>query len=61
LPAGAQWVVEVTPLYRGVVLCRELTVGVPTTESLISVGYLLLMGALGLYGVRRRLGKLLLT
>ena len=23
-----RWVVEVTPLYRGVVLCRELTTGV---------------------------------
>ncbi len=27
-PTPVQWVVEVTPLYRGVVLVRELTTGV---------------------------------
>ncbi len=27
-PAPVRWVVELTPLYRGVVLCRELTTGV---------------------------------
>ena len=26
-PTWLQWVVEATPLYRGVVLCRELTTG----------------------------------
>ena len=26
-PDAVRWVVEVTPLYRGVVLCRELTTG----------------------------------
>ncbi|WP_139984040.1 ABC transporter permease [Nocardioides litoris] len=56
-----RWVVEVTPLYRGVVLCRELTTGLVTVESAISVVYLLAMGAVGLYLVRRRLDALLLT
>ena len=32
-----RWVVEVTPLYRGVVLCRELTTGVISWESGVSV------------------------
>ena len=35
-----RWVVEVTPLYRGVVLCRELTTGVLSWESAVSVVYL---------------------
>jgi lipooligosaccharide transport system permease protein len=56
-----RWVVEVTPLYRGVVLCRELTLGQVGWESLISVGYLVVMGLIGLLVVRRRLDKLLLT
>ncbi len=56
-----RWVVEVTPLYRGVVLIRELCTGVLTTESLLSVGYLLAMGAIGTAVATRRLSKLLLT
>ena len=31
-----------------------------TSASLVSVGYLVLLGALGMYGARRRLGVLLL-
>lgn len=54
-------VVEATPLYRGVVLCRELTTGAVSVESAISVVYLLSMGAVGLYVVSRRLDKLLLN
>jgi len=60
-PTWLQWVVEVTPLYRGVVLCRELTTGSLTWASVVSVGYLLVMGAVGLAVVRRRLDSLLLT
>jgi lipooligosaccharide transport system permease protein len=56
-----RWVVEATPLYRGVVLCRELTTGVLTWSSAVSVGYLAVMGLIGLLVVRRRLDKLLLT
>jgi lipooligosaccharide transport system permease protein len=55
-----RWVVEATPLYRGVVLCRELTTGAVSMDSVISVGYLLVMGLVGLYVVSRRLDKLLL-
>lgn len=55
-----RWVVEATPLYRGVVLCRELTTGAVSMDSVISVGYLLAMGLAGLYVVSRRLDKLLL-
>jgi lipooligosaccharide transport system permease protein len=56
-----RWVVEVTPLYRGVVLCRELTTGALSWESAVSVVYLVVMGVIGLVIVRRRLDTLLLT
>jgi lipooligosaccharide transport system permease protein len=60
-PDPVRWIVECTPLYRGVVLCRELTTGVVTWASLVSVVYLLALGVLGMWLVRRRLERLLLT
>lgn len=60
-PTVVQWVVEATPLYRGVVLCRELTTGALSWESAVSVVYLTVMGLVGLAIVRRRLDRLLLT
>lgn len=60
-PGWLRWIVEFTPLYRGVVLCRELTLGVPSWGSLASVVYLLAFGVVGLVIVRRRLDSLLLT
>ncbi len=56
-----RWVVEVTPLYRGVVLCRELTTGALSWDSAISVVYLAAMGLVGLSVVSRRLHKILLS
>jgi lipooligosaccharide transport system permease protein len=56
-----RWVVEVTPLYRGVVLCRELTTGALSWDSAISVAYLAVMGLLGLSVVSKRLHKILLS
>ena len=43
------------------VLCRELTTGVLTWASAVSVVYLVVMGLIGLAIVRRRLDMLLLT
>jgi lipooligosaccharide transport system permease protein len=60
-PAAVRWVVELTPLYRGVVLCRELTTGALSWGSAFSVVYLVAMGLVGLMIVGRRLDKLLLT
>ena len=60
-PTPVQWLVEVTPLYRGVVLVRELTTGVVTWQSGVSVVYLVAMGLVGLVVVGRRLDKLLLS
>jgi len=59
-PGWLRWVVEATPLYRGVVLCRELTTGAVTWGSLVSVIYLVALGVVGLAVVRRRLDRLLL-
>jgi lipooligosaccharide transport system permease protein len=56
-----RWLIEVTPLYRGVVLCRELTTGAVSWDSAISVVYLAAMGTIGLMVVSRRLGRLLLS
>ncbi|WP_435741599.1 ABC transporter permease [Nocardioides sp. SYSU DS0663] len=61
LDGWLRWVVECTPLYRGVVLCRELTTGAVSWASVVSVVYLVAMGAVGLLVVRRRLDALLLT
>jgi lipooligosaccharide transport system permease protein len=60
-PAVVRWVVELTPLYRGVVLCRELTTGALSWGSAFSMVYLVAMGLAGLMVVGRRLDKLLLT
>lgn len=60
-PGAVRWVVEATPLYRGVVLCRELTTGTVTWDSAISVVYLVVMVVIGLLLCRRRLDSLLLT
>jgi len=53
--------VEVTPLYRAVTLVRELTTGAVTLDSLVSVGYLLVMGLAGVAIASRRFDRLLLT
>lgn len=60
-PTWLRWVVECTPLYRGVVLCRELTTGHVGWASLISVIYLAVLGLIGTRIVSRRLASLLLT
>lgn len=56
-----RWLVEITPLYRGVVLCRELTTGVVTIASLASIVYLVALALVGMAIVRRRLDTLLLS
>lgn len=60
LSGPLRWIIEVTPLYRGVVLCRELCTGALTWASLLSVAYLVALGLVGMRGARRRLGILLL-
>jgi len=59
-PQFAQVLIQLTPLYHGVALLRELSVGVVGPETLVHVGYLTLIGLIGLSVVSRRLDRLLL-
>jgi lipooligosaccharide transport system permease protein len=60
-PRAAQVVIEYTPLYQGVVLLRDLTVGVVGPDLLWRAAYLAVCGLAGLYASGRRIGKLLLV
>lgn len=60
-PTWLAWIVQLTPLYRGVALIRELTTGLLTWEAAFSVVYLAALGAFGLWLVGRRLDTLLRT
>lgn len=59
-PDAVEWVVQATPLYQGVVLCRGLATGSFTLDMLVAVAYLLVMGSIGLYVASRRFAHLLL-
>jgi lipooligosaccharide transport system permease protein len=60
-PKAAQVVIQCTPLYQGVVILRDLTVGVPGPDLLWRAAYLAALGVAGLYASGRRIGKLLLV
>jgi lipooligosaccharide transport system permease protein len=59
-PEFARNLIQLTPLYHGVDLLRGLAVGVVGPQTLVHVGYLILIGLLGMSVVSRRLDKLLL-
>jgi lipooligosaccharide transport system permease protein len=59
-PRAMQWVVECTPLYQGVHLCRSLTTGDVGTALIVPVLYLAAMGSIGVLVASRRLSVLLL-
>jgi lipooligosaccharide transport system permease protein len=59
-PEALQWVVQATPLYQGVVLCRQLSTGSLGMDALVAVVYLALMGGIGVWVASRRLAGLLL-
>ena len=59
-PGWAQWLVEATPLYHGVALCRALCLGEVGVGLLWHVAYLGVMGAVGVVGAARRVDVLLL-
>jgi lipooligosaccharide transport system permease protein len=60
-PRPLQVIIECTPLYQGVVLLRDLTVGVVGPDLLWRAAYLAALGLAGLYASGRRVGKLLLV
>jgi lipooligosaccharide transport system permease protein len=59
-PDTIEAIVRWTPLYQGVVMCREFALGSVTTASLYAAVYLAVMGSLGLLVAARRVGTLLL-
>jgi lipooligosaccharide transport system permease protein len=60
-PESLQWVVQATPLYHGVALCRDLLLGQVSLELLWHVVYFLAMGLAGFLVAARRLERLLLS
>jgi lipooligosaccharide transport system permease protein len=59
-PSWLQWIVQITPLYQGVTLCRGFTTGTIGWELVGATAYLAVMGTVGMWVASRRLGKLLL-
>jgi len=60
-PRAVQMIVGCTPLYQGVVLLRDLTVGVVGPDLLWRAAYLGILGLAGLWVSGRRIAKLLLV
>jgi lipooligosaccharide transport system permease protein len=59
-PEPLRIVVQLTPLYHGVDMLRQLATDTVNLSILVHVGYLLVLGLVGLAIVSRRLDKLLL-
>ena len=60
-PAWLQWAAQLSPLYHGVVVIRSLTLGQLEWSMIYHVGFLVVMGAVGVVIAARRLEKLLLA
>ncbi|WP_370894226.1 ABC transporter permease [Janibacter sp. GXQ6167] len=58
-PDWVQPIVMATPLYHGVALERGLLLGEVSWDLLWHVGYLVALGAVGVWGASRRIGRLL--
>ena len=58
-PRGLQFVVQLTPLYHGADLLRRLVLGGVGPAQLVSVGYLVVMGVVGLAVAQRRILRFL--
>jgi lipooligosaccharide transport system permease protein len=59
-PSALRLVVRLTPLYQGVAVLRDLTFGGPQWVLLGHLGYLVVLGGLGLLVARRQLSRQLL-
>ena len=60
-PPALQRVVQLSPLYHGAALLRELTTGAVSAASLVHVAFLAALGVVGVLVTGRRLERLLLT
>ncbi len=58
-PSGVATVVQFTPLYQGVALCRALTTGEVHLGLLVHVAYLVVLAAVGVVVAGRRIDSLL--
>ncbi|MGI9602821.1 MAG: ABC transporter permease [Acidimicrobiales bacterium] len=58
-PRPLQFVVQATPLYHGADLLRHLVLGGVGPAQLVSVGYLVVLGAVGLAVAQRRIVRFL--
>lgn len=59
-PQAIQWFIQALPLWHGVELLRQLSVGIFTPATLVHVSYFLVMIALGILLTTLRLRKLFL-
>ena len=59
-PEAVRWVVQVTPMYQGVALLRQLTLGTVDAGAAVHAAYLAAMGWWGLRHAGRRMDRLLL-
>jgi lipooligosaccharide transport system permease protein len=59
-PDWLQAIVQWTPLYQGVLLCRDLSLGTVGWESFVAGVYFAVIGTVGLWVAGRRVGDLLL-
>jgi lipooligosaccharide transport system permease protein len=60
-PSAVQWIVRFSPLYHAIELVRSFTLGTVGGSTLVNVGYLLLLGTVGMLVARRRMAGLLLS
>jgi len=59
-PGVVEHIVQLTPLYQGVVLCRSMALDSMGWDCVVAACYLAVMGSVGLYVASRRVGTLLL-
>jgi lipooligosaccharide transport system permease protein len=60
-PESIRWLVQITPLYQGVALARELALGMVGWSTLTHVAYLVALGLIGMILAARRLEQMLLS
>jgi len=60
-PVAVQWIVRFSPLYHAIELIRSLTLGTVGPMGAVHLGYLALLGTIGMLIARRRMAGLLLT
>jgi lipooligosaccharide transport system permease protein len=59
-PGWAEWIVDATPLYQGVALCRDLSLGTVGPGALVHAAYLVAMALVFVAIASRRINRLLL-